>query len=115
MKKSLLICALALSACATTPQARQRGVYAIESDYRAALAAAVAYRRLPPCGGVVRICASGNILAQFRDANHKALAALKAAESAVRAAPDQPSTQQLIVQASQLVAQFAALVAGAAK
>lgn len=93
-----LILSAALAGCATTSgtsppgttttvagDAAARTVFATKSAYAGALAAAVAYKRLPVCATPPALpCSKPEIVAQLQKADNVAAGALDAAEAAVR-------------------------------
>lgn len=84
-----------------TPAGNAQVVYQAESDYAAALAAAVAYRNLPRCGGVGPLCHEDKVVIQLQTSDAVASAAIKTAQSAVRAGVTSPSTINAAVNAVQ--------------
>lgn len=83
-----LLAALALQGCATvssqpdaTPAQR---VYALEGDYAAALAVAVAYTQLPSCATGAKLCSAVVVKAKLQALDGAAWASLATAEDAVR-------------------------------
>lgn len=83
---SAVLLTLVLSACAD--QSPQKDVFEIRAAYDATvLAPMVRYHALPLCGQTAKICKDAAIDAQLINADTVALAALNAAETAVRATP----------------------------
>ena len=76
--------AIALSACATTPQNPQQAVFIAKQDYTVALTIAVAYKRLPPCTPTLTLCADPVIVRKLQVADDSAIVMLDGAELAVR-------------------------------
>lgn len=68
----------------TTPQTPQQAVFQVESNYAAALTAAVAYKRLPLCAEpAVQPCSRKSVVSQLQKADDVAAKALNAADTAV--------------------------------
>lgn len=92
MKRLLVIAALcamaSITACATAPPSTPaQAVYATTGAYTAALTAAVAYKRLPPCSQAQPrevACSSDRVVAELQKADDVAFEALSAAQRAVR-------------------------------
>jgi hypothetical protein len=106
-------CAVALASCADLqpprPAGAQQAVYALESEYAAALQAAVAYKRLPTCDGTVRACSKPEVVDRLRSADLLAWGALTTAEAVVRAG--QPS-DLAVAEARKEVSAFSAAAKG---
>lgn len=92
MKALVLVAALAIAGCATTPggtadanvQAQQT-VFAAKASYAVALATATAYESMPRCATTQpQPCSNTAVVEQLRKAQPVARGALDAAESAVR-------------------------------
>ncbi len=64
----------------TAPQT----IYQVESSYAAALTVAVAYKRLPTCGGAFLICSKSEIVAKLQQADDVAIPLLDAAQKVAR-------------------------------
>jgi energy-converting hydrogenase Eha subunit H len=112
---AMAVTALALaSGCSTvsgmTSVTAQRDVYAIKSDYQAALVVAVAYRRLPACGGAAVVCSTPSVVAKLQAADRAARAALDTAESTVRSSSDASAVSNAVGGAQGAVASFVSLV-----
>ncbi len=85
MKRLLAVLILATAAaCASAPQSPQQAVFAAKQDYAAALTAAVAYKRLPPCPTATKLCKDAKIVTQLQKADDAAAALLDGAEATVR-------------------------------
>ena len=92
----------ALAACASleaeTPAQR---VFALKSDYRAALAVAVAYESLPRCPIVTtRFCSEPGVVSVLRQADRQAELALDGAEQVVRSPATSESAVALALEAA---------------
>lgn len=83
-----LFVAMVAVACAPTATAARtpaQVVFSIKQDYLVALAAAVAYKRLPPCGpAVVKVCSDPDVVRRLQKADDAAAALLDGAEVTVR-------------------------------
>lgn len=109
------IMALLLAACSTVPQTPVQTVYAATATYAAALSVAVKYKQLPPCADAVThspICSRAETVAELREADGKAFAALSAAQVAVRT-PDIGTTaiERTVSAANRAIAVFSAVTA----
>ena len=92
----------ALAACASleaeTPAQR---VFALKSDYRAALAVAVAYESLPRCPIVTTpFCSEPGVVSLLRQADRQAELALDGAEQVVRSPATSESAVALALEAA---------------
>ncbi len=92
----------ALAACASleaeTPAQR---VFALKSDYRAALAVAVAYESLPRCPIVTTsFCSEPGVVSLLRQADRRAELALNGAEQVVRSPAASESAVALALEAA---------------
>ncbi len=92
----------ALAACASleaeTPAQR---VFALKSDYRAALAVAVAYESLPRCPIVTTpFCSEPGVVSVLRQADRQAELALDGAEQVVRSPATSESAVALALEAA---------------
>lgn len=79
--------AVALAGCASTGATSSPAttVYQVESGYKTALVAAVAYKKLPVCKEPRQLpCSDPAVVAQLQRADNVANAAIAAAESATR-------------------------------
>lgn len=85
MRKLALALIILVSACAT-PKTPAQTVYAIHGSYAAALATAVAYKKLPPCGQPASpvLCSDREIVVVVQKADDLAFSALTAAQNIVR-------------------------------
>lgn len=112
MKRLLLVVAFALlAACGTaSEQAKSpaQRVFAVQADYNALLAAAVAYESQPRCtAGQSRIdrCSDPKVVTVMREADDKAFLAIKAAQDTVRTPGATDNTINLAISgASQAIA-----------
>lgn len=76
---------LIMAACAVTPKTPAQSIYLIESNFRAALVVAVAYKELPKCGtALVKLCSDQAIVKKLQTTYDVANASLLAAQIAVR-------------------------------
>lgn len=82
MRFSILLL-LALTACASGIQTDAQRVYQIEQNYKAGLAIAVAYKRLPDCPTTL-VCKKPAIVTQLQQADDIAAPGLKSAQACVR-------------------------------
>lgn len=108
MRKLLAAIALvALTACATTPQTPQQGVFAAKQNYAVALTVAVAYKRLPACTPTApKICSDPKIVRQLQAADFAAAVLLDGAEATVRAPGAGVNVATALKAAEQAVAAF---------
>jgi hypothetical protein len=101
MALSLLMLAACASQVAETPAQR---VYALQADYNAALAAAVAYESQPRCEeGEWSGCSDPEAVAQIRRADDHAHDALQAAQSTVRGAAGGDGVETALIAAREAV------------
>ncbi|HUZ65189.1 MAG TPA: hypothetical protein VMU82_15895 [Acetobacteraceae bacterium] len=107
---TLLACLLAgCTAPPPAPRDAAQAVYEAEAAYAAALSVAVQYRALPACGtDAPAVCANPAVLAQLRQADATAWAALRTAQTLVQAGGDHPTS---LAAAQTAVAAFATLIA----
>jgi len=107
---TLLACLLAgCTAPPPAPRDAAQAVYEAEAAYAAALSVAVQYRALPACGtDAPAVCANPAVLAQLRQADATAWAALRTAQARVQAGGN-PATALAAAQTA--VAAFATLAA----
>jgi hypothetical protein len=97
-----LLLAAMLSACATfTAETPQQKVFAAHQVYDTALSVAVTYKRLPPCGTGVAICADKAVVATIQKADNVAYEALKTAQGVVRAQASTETALQTAVRWAQ--------------
>jgi hypothetical protein len=88
----MLVIAMAIAGCASGPggasplgQSPATVVYNAKSAYAITLRTAVAYESMPRCSATVKFpCSDTELVAQIRKADNTAIAALDAAEHAVR-------------------------------
>jgi hypothetical protein len=105
----------ALSGCAggfsSAPSAgSQQMVYSAESDFSAALRAAVAYEALPTCSATQKFpCADPAMVVKITAAAKAARASLSTAEAAVRSSTNASALTTAAIQAESDVAVFKAL------
>jgi len=105
MRKIIVIALFAvLSACALAPQSPQQAVYAAKQSYVVALTAAVAYKHLPACPTVSKICSDPKIVAQLQKIDDASSALLDGAEVTVRTGGG--NMQMAITAAEQAVSAF---------
>jgi hypothetical protein len=108
------ILAFTLAACASTatPTTAAQGVYQVKSDYAAALTVAVAYKNLPTCaaGGPV-LCSEPRVVAQLRQADDVAYAALQAAENTARTPGAGANAATAVIAAQQAVQALTSITA----
>lgn len=75
----------ALAACVVAPKTPAQSVYAIESNYAAALTLAVAYKRLPLCSETTTMpCSDIVVVRKLQRADTTAITFLEGAQTAVR-------------------------------
>lgn len=105
---AMLAALLMLGACASpvaeTPAQR---VYALQADYNAALAAAVAYESQPRCEqGETSLdaCSEADVVAALRRADNHAFDALQAAQAAVRESAGAGAVETALIAAREGVA-----------
>jgi len=105
--------AFALVGCASAPQNPQQAVYQSKSAYQVALTGAVTYKRLAPCSAIVKQpCSDAKVVDQLRKADNTAIAALDAAETAVRTPGFGADIQKsALVAAQAALSAFTAIVA----
>lgn len=79
---SIFILALVVSGCPSMPMQPDVAVFAAKQNYRTALVAAVAYKRLPLCGPTVttKLCHTKEILTRVQKADDAAFALIEGAE-----------------------------------
>jgi len=90
----LVACGFVLSSCATVTRPDQ-SIYAVEASYQAALTVEVAYRNLPRCNGVTKICHEPSVVQQMIAADNVTYTAIKSAV-AIAADPRSPSNALLV-------------------
>ena len=73
-----------LAGCASTPQSAEQGVFQAKQNYRIALVAAVAYKNLPLCPTVTKVCSDPKVVRQLQAADNAAILLLDGAEVAAR-------------------------------
>ncbi len=87
MKKLVAVFVLTLVASCASVTATldpQQAVYAAKQSYAVALTAAVAYKRLPPCPTVTKVCSDKAVVVRLQKADDAAAALLDGAEATVR-------------------------------
>ncbi len=110
MKRILAILILTtVAACAgvSAPQSPQQAVFAAKQSYAVALTAAVAYKRLPPCPTVTKVCSDPKVIAQLQKIDDASAALLDGAEATVRTGGG--NVQMAITAAQQAVAAFSSI------
>ena len=107
----LALACVIIAGCAVTPHTPQQTVYQIESEYQVVLAAAVAYKHLPACGGSAPlICADPAVVAKLQQADTTASAAIFAAQAAVRDPNfDKSKADAVLIAAEQALAVLTAI------
>lgn len=95
------------------PQSPAQAVYEATGAYAGALSAAVAYRRLPPCGaaGAPAVCADAAVVAKLRAADTVAEATLHAAQVTVTTGASAGVQAEAVAAAQGAVASLTALTA----
>lgn len=110
MRKIIAVLALALAACAGTPESPSQAVYAAHGAYATTLTAALAYKRLPPCQRAKPPCSDPAVVAQLQKADDVAFEALSAAQRAVRTPGfGEDRIQTAIAVANQAIGAFTAI------
>jgi len=97
----------------TPTVAAQKAVYRLKSNYDAALAIAIAYKQLPPCGLPASpvLCAQPKVIAQLQQADYAAYPAFQAAENTVRSQGAGPNADTAIFAAQQAIAALTSITA----
>ena len=98
---------LTLAGCASVPQSAQQAVFQAKQDYAVALTAAVAYKRLPACPTVSKVCKDAKVVAQLQKIDDASAALLDGAEATVRAGGG--NVGMAITAATQAVAAFTSI------
>ena len=96
-----------VAGCASAPQTPAQAVFTAKQDYAVALTAAVAYKNLPKCPTVAKVCSNPAIISQLQKADDAASALLDGAEVTVRTGGS--NTQMAITAATQAVAAFTSI------
>ena len=82
---AVLLSSTLLGCASVKPQTPAQSVYSLQGSYTAALTAAIAYKKLPPCSAVVvAVCSKPDVVAKLQKADDVAFSALTAAQNTVR-------------------------------
>jgi hypothetical protein len=111
VKAYLAVFMFVLMACAAKPQTPEQGVYAAKQSYAIALSIAVAYRRLPVCGGATALCAKPELVATLQKLDDATAALLDGAENTVRMEGSGVNADTAVKAANEAVAAFTTITA----